>query len=277
MIVQWRKIIFKINDFYGVDHTEEEIKKGDVHCYFQQHYYRGAQAKMSLHKQTRTLCIDLNIMSDQLKQEMNKTTRYEIKKAGKDDLTIQQIAAPTKMDVKKFMKFFNYFAAGRGIEKARKDKINSLRRTKRLMISYVYHKSGEKLAAHLYMINKKRTMLFYSAAKSAFNDVIKPQEISRANRYLHWQDMLFFKKKEFEIYDFFGLSREKDNQKQQNINKFKKGFGGEEENNYQSYIPQTLRGRMLVLMMRWSWRRQQELIPRNDILKNNQSNEEIIE
>lgn len=135
------------------------------------------------------------------------------------------------------------------------------------MISYVYHKYGHKLASHLYIANGKRAIMLYSCSTRFEEDDIPPIEIGRANRYLHWQDMLLFKKRGYLGYDFLGLSIDENDREQQNINTCKIGFGGEEEINYNSYVPQTYKGMLMLLLLRWKWRNQPELVQRSTIIK----------
>jgi lipid II:glycine glycyltransferase (peptidoglycan interpeptide bridge formation enzyme) len=51
--------------------------------------------------------------------------------------------------------------------------------------------------------------------------------IGLANRYLHYKDIEYFKEKKYKIYDFGGISKNK-NEDELNIAKFKQGFGGRE-------------------------------------------------
>lgn len=273
MIIQWKKFIFKINDIYGTENDNNGMAKADVHCYFQQSHYIDVSKKMSLHKMSKTLCIDLNQSEENLRKDMNRTTRYQINKAGRDDLTIQHIKNPTKEDVAQFIRFFNPFAVKKGIEKSRTDKIDSLQEKNQLIISCVYHRNGEKLTSHLYIVSSGRVTMLYSASARLANNEIQPIEIGRANRYLHWHDILFFREKGYLVYDFLGLSMDENDEEQQNINKFKKGFGGREEYHFQSYVPQTLKGKVMILLLRWMWRNQHELVQRSKILKEKQSYE----
>lgn len=277
MNIHWKKSIFKINDIYGNGTDFSTKEKADVYCYFQQTDYKDTHKKSSLHKKVKTLCIDLQLTEDQLRKEMNRTTRYQINKAGRDSLRVQQIRHPTKQEIKEFTLFFNEFAKEKGIEKTRDDKLEALRLTKKILISYVMHETGKKLASHLYIANGKRATMFYSASARFEGEQIKPIEIGRANRYLHWQDILFFKERQYRFYDFLGISKEENDQAQQNINKFKKGFGGKEITEYQSYIPYTIKGTVMLLILRWHWRNQAELVKRKYIEKSKQLNSKLLD
>src|SRR5690625_1170573 len=134
MIIQWKKYIFTINDIYGSSKEAKDIPKADVHCYFQQPYYIHEKKKFTLHKKVKTLCIDLDKSIEQLRKEMNRTTRYQINKAGRDNLTIRLIDKPTNEDILEFVEFFNPFAHEKGIEACRVDKVRALQKNDKLMI-----------------------------------------------------------------------------------------------------------------------------------------------
>jgi len=259
VIIQWKKYIFTINDIYG-SYREENIPKADVNCYFQQSDYIGADKRLTLHKKVKNLCVDLYKPVEQLRKELNKDTRYQINRAGKDDLRIRHLIAPTIGDIQEFKELFNQFAREKGIELCRENKVKALQKSGRLAISYVYNKDGRKLAGHLCIIDGIRATGLYSYSSRFTESGIPPRNIGRANRYLHWHEILFFKKLGYEVLDFLGLSLNEEDTGQQNLNKFKKSFGGREDIQYQSFVPQTKKGLLIMLLLRMKWRNQQELV-----------------
>lgn len=271
MIIQWKKYIFTINDIYGASPQGKNLPQADVHAYFQQPDYLEADRKLTLHKKVKTLCIDLDKSEQQLRKEMNRTTRYQINKGSRDGLTVKHLTAPTKQDIIEFAAFFNPFAEEKGIELCREDKVKALQNSKRLVISYVHHQDGRKMASHLYIIDGARATMLYSCSGRFTETDIPPLQIGRANRYLHWQDIIFFKAEGYQVYDFLGLSIDENDQDQQNINKFKKGFGGREEINYQSFVPQTKKGMLMLFLLRLKWRNQLELVNRETIRRDEQA------
>ncbi|MDY0404838.1 hypothetical protein P5G51_004970 [Virgibacillus sp. 179-BFC.A HS] len=159
--------------------------------------------------------------------------------------------------------FVHTFAREKGIAVCREAKIESLRKNNQLVISCVYHRDGRKLASHLMIADGEKAFGLYSASIRLVKSEFTKAEIGRANRYLHWKDILFFKQKGYRTHDFLGLSSDGDNKPYQNINQFKKGFGGREEISYNSYVPQTKKGVLLILFLRWKWRHQLELIKKS--------------
>ncbi|MBO1001492.1 peptidoglycan bridge formation glycyltransferase FemA/FemB family protein [Pseudogracilibacillus auburnensis] len=263
MVIQWKKYIFTLNEIYEDEEVEKGLPKADLHAYFMQKELCNFDKWYTLHKQVLTLCIDLNKTEDELRKEMNRTTRYQINKAGRDGLSLHFLTEPKLEDIEQFTAFFNPFAREKGIELCRVDKLMSLRKNGRIVISYVCHPDGRKLASHVYILTKRRAIMLYSCSGRFANADIPGLHIGRANRYLHWNDILFFKERNFQYYDFLGLSINMEDKAQQNVNTFKKGFGGFEKIEYQSFVPQNWRGKILVLALRVMWRNQLELIHGN--------------
>ncbi|MBS8266574.1 hypothetical protein DYI25_19305 [Mesobacillus boroniphilus] len=259
MYIHWKKLIFKMNEIYGSD-AADNLPKADVNAYFQQKRLIGPDKWNSLHKETKTLLIDLEKAEDQLRKELNKSTRYQINKAERDNLTIEVISNPSYEDIEDYKEFFNPYAKEKGIEPFQDDRVEAIRQKGMAVITYVFHKEGQKLGGHLYFADATRARMFYSCSARFTAAEIPKNDIGRANRYLHWHAILFFKMKNYQEYDFFGLSMDENNVDQQNINTFKKSFGGEEVTEYRSFIPQTLKGHILVLMMKLKWRKQVEVV-----------------
>lgn len=260
MTIQWKKFGFTLNEMYGAEKNTSNPPKADLHAYFQQKELIHPNRPFTLHKQVLTLCIDLQLSEEELRKDMNRTTRYQLNKGARDNLIIEHLEHPTKKDVEAFEAFFNPFAEEKAIELCRTDKLHSLRKQGKIVISYVYHPDGRKMASHLYIANGVRAIMLYSCSGRFANADIPGLEIGRANRYLHWQDMLYFKEKSYDYYDFLGLSINPADKAQQNVNTFKKGFGGFEVIEYQSFIPQNLRGVLLAIALKYMWRKQHELI-----------------
>lgn len=202
---------------------------------------------------------------------MNRTTRYQINKGGRDALSFEHITAPKNEDILAFIAFFNPFAIEKRIELCREDKVKAYNeQNNSLIISNVYHQDGRKLASHLYIVDGVRATMLYSCSGRFIETDVPPLQVGRANRYLHWQDILFFKKQNYQVYDFLGLSIDKNDKAQQNINNFKKGFGGREEIGYQSFIPQTKKGQLMLLLLKFKWRNQVERVSRGRIISEEQ-------
>jgi len=77
--------------------------------------------------------------------------------------------------------------------------------------------------------------LLYSA--TTVNSKVSKSEIGRANRFLHYEDIKYFKELGYRFYDLGGIAKDTQDDKLQGINKFKEGFGGELVRQYNYYSP----------------------------------------
>ncbi|RDU36035.1 hypothetical protein DRW41_15725 [Neobacillus piezotolerans] len=259
MHIQWKKRLFEINEIYGLD-GGAELPAADMYAYFQQTQPVEPGRWNAIHKRGLTLCIDLKKDEEQLKSELNKSTRYQINKAAREELSVEFISDPDKDEIESFKAFFNPYAKEKGIELFQDERIKGIHALGMVTITYVYHKSGQRLAGHLYFSDGSRARMFYSCSGRFTDNGIPKNEIGRANRFLHWRDILNFKKRGYMLYDFFGLSLDEHDVDQQNINQFKRSFGGEEIVEYRSFIPNSLKGNLLILLLKLKWRNQPELI-----------------
>jgi lipid II:glycine glycyltransferase (peptidoglycan interpeptide bridge formation enzyme) len=72
--------------------------------------------------------------------------------------------------------------------------------------------------------------------------------IGRANRYLQWDDILYFKNMGLDYYDFGGWYGGGSDTEKLAINQFKESFGGEKQKEFTYMAPLTLRGRIAVFL-----------------------------
>lgn len=96
------------------------------------------------------------------------------------------------------------------------------------------------LVAHSFLIAKDKKLVMLKSSASSFRSLEKEEQkhIGFANRYLHYQEMLYFKEKGFLIYDFGGYAVNIDeNDPKYAINKFKESFCGKKiiYYNYKSF------------------------------------------
>ena len=105
-------------------------------------------------------------------------------------------------------------------------------------------KAGNPLVWHSYFVYGNRCRPIYSASHYRYtNDTQMRSLIGRANRWLHWQDMLKFKEIELCNYDWGGWHTGNDSVLLK-INKFKESFGGVQTTVYDARYGITLLGRL---------------------------------
>ncbi|MEA3156263.1 MAG: hypothetical protein QOK44_3852 [Betaproteobacteria bacterium] len=191
----------------------------------------------------RTLHIDLNRDRDLLFSDLAKSTKNQVNRAAKQDcFRYTAIAQPTEMDILAFRTFYNAFARAKGTTLCRPYHIETLKllmEQNGLVITRVDDAEGEALCYHVYVADGKRAMLLYSASNfRAIEDRQRRNRLARANRFQHWNDILFFKQAGFSVYDCGGLTEDA------RVEEFKRSFGGTEVAEYTGYVPLTWRGTM---------------------------------
>src|SRR5262249_2119895 len=151
-----------------------------------------------------------------------RNTVYKIKRARRDGV---QFAIEKDLD--RFVSTFNLFLQeSNPVPLARSD-LDSygdhLTLTKAVL-------QGEPLVMHCYLVHghSSRARLLHSASTyHGVQDSAKRGLIGRANRFLHFEDMLHFKRSGLRLYDLGGYALDTSDPKRLAINEFKDGFGGE--------------------------------------------------
>lgn len=183
-----------------------------------------------------TKLIDLAISPEALLMQCRKNTKYEIKRAEKEGVRFE-----IEHDPDIFMEFYSAFARSK----------NTAKDIIEMGVDYIAHYKGnititkavidnEVLAMHSYVLDRAggRARLLHAA--SLFRDETDAQRrslVGRANRFLHFQDMIYFKEHGVKTYDMGGYAHNTDDPELRSINDFKDSFGGElvEESIYISF------------------------------------------
>jgi len=176
-----------------------------------------------------TLLSDLSISQEEIYRKYSATVRNEINRAKRDEIIFS-----FDNSINAFVPFFNDFAQHKGLQNININHLSSYR--KNLIITSAF-KGESKLCSHSYVVDfELKRVRLYQSATLRFSDEIDHNLIGRANKYLHYQDMLKFKELGFEIYDWGGLAINSTDPGLIGINRFKSSFGGTEviEYNYAS-------------------------------------------
>lgn len=180
-----------------------------------------------------TVVIDLHKEPNQLLEEMNRETRYEIRRALDKDGLNYQIWRTTDADCRReFRCFYDRFSSTRGLAQLNHKKMEKFASVGALVLSVARRHGGEPLVWHAYYEGNGRARLLHSASSSALADNSDRGLLGRANRYLHWQDISAFQTQGVHTYDFGGWYPGQGDLKKIGINRFKEGFGGRVVVNY---------------------------------------------
>jgi hypothetical protein len=188
-----------------------------------------------------TLFTNLNLDTQYLFDRFSKNTQYQIKRAAnRDNIIIETLNA--QKDKKVFYDFYNRFAFTKNRAPIGIAEIDSLIENSLFTIRAALH-NNNTIVFHTYITANNRARLAQSASLFRKSDNSDYRAlVGRANRLLHWEDILHFKHNAFEIYDWGGISMDLQDKEKQNINKFKEAFGGTLVKEYKSFIPVSTKG-----------------------------------
>lgn len=258
--IYWRKWMLDITDLYGNGAVYDNRKKTDI-TIVSQLPKNTIEEKYHMLKKFKTLHLDLEQSEGQLFKGMNRTTRYQINRALRDSFVVNIIEDPPFEDIVEFVDFFTPFAKEKRIPLCSQSKLNSLRKEGMLVITKVLDDNGKKLASHAYSLTEgKASMIHSCSARFDFGNNSERNRIGRANRFLHWNDILYFKEKQYKTYDFVGLSFDASDEAMKNISDFKKGFGGKEVIEYKYYKADSLAGKAVLFVLSKKWEKNPDFV-----------------
>ncbi len=196
-----------------------------------------------------TLQINLNKEENELLMDLHKTTRRQIRRAENQKLKHIVLENPTNQDLLTFQKFYNRFAKNKKTHACNSFHMKSmklLRDQNALMLTYMQNEKQETYCYRVYIVDGTFAMNLYSVSHFRMADHAEQKKIlSQANRYLVWKCILWFKAKEYTLYDMGGLTDD------ENIRRFKLGFGGEIVSVYSGYETNSIIGALVLKLRNW--------------------------
>jgi hypothetical protein len=174
-----------------------------------------------------TIEIDLTADPAALLANMLPGTRNEIHHAQREGVRANIWLAPDDRTVRDLQLACNEFYRQKGMQTGSFSRLCALQRNRLLAISNAVDVNGRVLVWHSYVCASDHARQLHSVSMfRSFPCSAERNAIGRANRYLHYQDMLAFKSAGFRIYDFGGWYPGNDDPERLRINKFKEQFGG---------------------------------------------------
>lgn len=199
---------------------------------------------------------DLTCALDEVQKRFHDTCRYQIRRAdSKDDLSFEQVADPAER-LDEFAAFYDQFTRQKLVWAVDRQWLGAAAAEGRLELTCATRR-GEQLVWHAYIHSGASTSLEYSASLYRGGSTEYRALVGRANRWLHWQDMIAFKAAGVRCYDWGGLFADESTPERAGINEFKRTFGGVPVRSYQCSLPVTLRG-CVWLPVRETWRKWQQ-------------------
>lgn len=227
----------------NIDNVKDKLDVIELNGYPTQ--IKGAKNKKQL-----SLILNLTNSDEELFNSIRKNVKYEINRCYKENVMCT-VLTPTELinnneELLQFEKMYN---------KMYKEKNLSTRLDMNLVKRYLDNNllcltksylEGKTLSYHAYLNDTKTTRLLYSCSDFR-GDKEESALIARANKFLHWEDIKYFKSLGISVYDFGGI-HSFDNPN--GIDKFKMAFGGDRIEYYNITLGNNLKGKLFLLAVR---------------------------
>ena len=196
-----------------------------------------------------TLWTKLDNEIDDLIALMDKSVRYEIRRARKDGVETKFFNSKQLLDdpgiLRSFSLAYNHFLKTKNLAGSfNSNVVKAYIKANAFYVSLARYQEKDYVF-HGYVCDGSIARLLYSV--SLFrdeNDTGTKALIGRANRLLHMNDILSFKELGYSIYDWGGCSD--DNEDLRKIANFKRSFGGDPVVVYDALVPCSLLGKLVM-------------------------------
>jgi len=217
-------------------------------CFFQQ-----TSQKHPLFKAVQTSIVDLTKPLEEISAPISKNTRYKIQRAEREGFTPRLTTTPSVEEASLYAHYYDVFARHKGLPTCNRAKLKALCLSSALLLSSISSSEGDLLAAHAYVKDDSlgRVRLLYSASHfRGMSDSAERNKVGRANRLLHWYEILTLKNIGLRIYDLGGIPLDSSDAAKNSIAQFKLEFGGTPLVEYSGFLPTNLIGRVLLPLAR---------------------------
>lgn len=245
MILRWKNNGMEIKALYWSNSlTLDEVKRESGYCDSLQIWYpkncdNGIYDKYGslltyIEKNGRwkgtsySNIIDLSQKEEVIFHGIKKNRRYEIKRAKeRDSLQVEFIDKVTDDSLNQYIEFYNQFANTKTGLSLEISKVKALVKEQKFVIAKVMTGDCVTLVIHGYIVDEQDKMAALFSSSSLFrSNRDQAALIGRANGFLHFSSMIYFKKKGYRTYDFGGIYLGDENKDLMNISRFKASFGG---------------------------------------------------
>jgi len=197
-----------------------------------------------------TVINDLTNSEDDLLTSMSRATKYDVVRSKKDGISIARFEGselknnrqPLERFKKAYLSFYEKTKIEDVIKAYSEEDLDSYVENNCMTLSIA--QKDEFTVYHVHVHNAGKCMLLYSVSDFR-NEHADKNILGRANKLLHFDDMLFFKSKEIKEYDWGDISSKEN---LNGIDKFKLSFGGKITDVYNIFVGKTLKGKLLVFL-----------------------------
>ncbi|GEN83262.1 hypothetical protein SLU01_15740 [Sporosarcina luteola] len=194
----------------------------------------------------QTIYIDLLKSEETLFIEIDKENRRQIRKAEKQRMQYVVLEQPNTSELKEFQSFYNQHAKLKQTYRCNSFHLRTMQKLVEkngLVVTYITDSGHNNIYCYrIYVTDGEMAMTLYSASNVHLKTLPETRrQLSEANRYLIWKNILRFKKKGVKILDMGGLTDKP------SIKKFKTGFGGDVVTVYSGYTANSIIGKLTLL------------------------------
>jgi len=182
-------------------------------------------------KPFHTILNALDIPEQEILKGFTSTVRNEIRRSEKENV---QCGLMDSLD--EFRRFHNDFATAKGTYLADEGLIDGYKDKLAITCASL---DQRVLAAHAYLCDRTAgTVRLLLSSNIRLTERIDANFIGRANKFLHFKDMIHFKENGYLVYDFGGFAHNTNEKQRHGINTFKQSFGGKlvQNTDYQSWL-----------------------------------------
>ena len=207
--------------FFKVKHVlfSDKVNLLDFYKFANYSYIRkNLSNPLFIKTRRQTIATDLTQDIENIFQEFGKNNRWKIRRAIKENLEFGLVN-----DLNEFINFYNDFAVKKDLSL-----INYIQLAKipKLIVTKVVQRNVT-IAMHSYILdNQLRIARLLHSASIRFEQNINQKIVGWANRYLHFEDMKYFKNQEIKTYDMGGTAEHTKKIVSHHLDEFKKEFGG---------------------------------------------------
>jgi hypothetical protein len=204
-----------------------------------------------------TPVIDLAPAEKDIWKALQNNTSYEIRRARERDgvrCGVWDGVAPGFLS--RFRSVYDAFARQKALPLLPWQGLQRLADARILDVSCASCAHEGDLVFHAHILACGRARLLYSASlfRNSTDRVFRAL-VGRANRLLHWEDMIRFKSFGFEAYDFGGWYDGNTDEEKLKINAFKEGFGGRIEKDFNAEVLISFKAKIFALVAQLVGRR----------------------
>lgn len=248
----FKRLIFRVQESAFLGLNELKIKRADVAYLHSNDTERKNIPKGGIIQQQYTLVTDLSHSEEELLSYIKKNCRYEIRRSEREGAlaTVKSGKDISDSAISRFENTYNKMFKNKGMSgySFNRELVLAARNAGFLVISYCTNSKGENEVFHAYLCDGRNCILMYSASPLwSDKEKDRAKQIGMMNKYLHWKDILYFKKEGYSVYEWGGITNP---DKPNGIDKFKMEYGGKvvRYNNY--VVPKTILGYVYSYLVR---------------------------